>query len=181
MTGPDRLENVSDALVLFGMTGDLAQKKIFPALYAMAKRNALTVPVVGVASSALTPVQLRHHIEQSIQQSCGIDDRPALERLLAATQYVSGNYNDLGTFAKLKQALGAAKRPAYYLAIPPSLFATVIKSLAASDLASGARVIVEKPLGETWRRRNSLTRSLVLFFPKMLFSGLITSWVKKRS
>lgn len=166
MTGPDRLENVSDALVLFGMTGDLAQKKIFPALYAMAKRNALTVPVVGVASSALTREQLRHHIEQSIQQSCGIDDRPALERLLAATQYVSGNYNDLGTFAKLKQALGAAKRPAYYLAIPPSLFATVIKSLAASDLASGARVIVEKPFGRDLASAQQLNQVACSVFPE---------------
>lgn len=166
MTGPDRLENVSDALVLFGMTGDLAQKKIFPALYAMAKRNALTAPVVGVASSALTPEQLRHHIEQSIQQSGGIDDRPALERLLAATQYVSGNYNDQGTFEKLKQALGAAKRPAYYLAIPPSLFAMVIKSLAASDLASGARVIVEKPFGRDLASAQQLNQVACSVFPE---------------
>lgn len=166
MIGSDRLSTVSDALVLFGMTGDLAQKKIFPALYAMVKRNALTVPVIGVAASAQTPAQLRQRIEQSIQLAGGVDDKPAFERLLALTQYVSGNYNDPATFGKLKQALGQAQHPAYYLAIPPSFFGTVIKGLSAADLVSGARVIVEKPFGRDLASAQQLNQVARSVFPE---------------
>lgn len=166
MISSDRLSTVSDALVLFGMTGDLAQKKIFPALYAMVKRNALTVPVIGVAASAQTPTQLRQRIEQSIQLAGGVDDKPAFERLLALTQYVSGNYNDPATFGKLKQALGQAHHPAYYLAIPPSFFATVIKGLSAADLVSGARVIVEKPFGRDLASAQQLNQVARSVFPE---------------
>ncbi|HUG56996.1 MAG TPA: glucose-6-phosphate dehydrogenase [Candidimonas sp.] len=160
------MSTVSDALVLFGMTGDLAQKKIFPALYAMVKRNALTVPVIGVAASAQTPAQLRQRIEQSIQLAGGVDDKPAFERLLALTQYVSGNYNDPATFGKLKQALGQAQHPAYYLAIPPSFFGTVIKGLSAADLVSGARVIVEKPFGRDLASAQQLNEVARSVFPE---------------
>ncbi|MGP1614521.1 MAG: glucose-6-phosphate dehydrogenase, partial [Pollutimonas bauzanensis] len=155
----------SDALVLFGMTGDLAQKKIFPALYAMARKGMLKTPVVGVASSAMSGAQLRERIERSIRLSGQADDAPALERLLALVQYVSGDYNDPGTFARLKQALGPALRPAHYLAIPPSLFATVIKGLAAAGLAADARVIVEKPFGRDLASARALNRTLLEFFP----------------
>ena len=119
----------SDALVLFGMTGDLVRKKIFPALYAMAKRGILNVPVVGVATSNLSVAQLRKRATDSIRGAGRIDEPRALEHLLSLLSYVSGDYNDPGTFAALKKVLGAARRPAHYLAIPPSLFATVIKGL----------------------------------------------------
>ena len=137
----------SDALVLFGVTGDLAHKMIFPALYAMVKRGVLTVPVVGVASSSWTVAQLRKRATHSIRQSGAVVDRPALSRLLSLLRYVPGNYNDPETFARLKLALGKAQRPAYYLAIPPALFATVIMGLGAAGLANQGRVIVEKPFG----------------------------------
>src|SRR5579864_5163967 len=113
----------SDALVLFGVTGDLAHKMIFPALYAMAKRGVLNVPVVGVASSPWSLARLRQHAAAGIRKTGRIDDARALRYLLTRLRYVVGDYHEPGTFAALKQALGAAQRPAHYLAIPPSLFA----------------------------------------------------------
>jgi glucose-6-phosphate 1-dehydrogenase len=153
----------SDALVLFGVTGDLAHKMIFPALYAMVKSGFLTVPVVGVASSNWTLAQLRARATDSIRHSGGIDDRRAFKRLLSLLRYVSGDYNDPATFAALKVALGNAKRPAHYLAIPPSLFATVIEGLGRAGLAENARVIVEKPFGRdlaSARKLNKVARTV---------------------
>lgn len=150
----------ADALVLFGITGDLARKKIFPALYAMAKRGVLKVPVVGVATSKLSVTELRKRARDAIKKSGKIDDKPALDHLLSLLSYVSGDYNDPGTFKALKQTLGDARRPAYYLAIPPVLFATVVKGLAAAGLADGARVIVEKPFGRDLASARELNRIL---------------------
>src|SRR3546814_3395552 len=126
----------SDALVLFGITGDLAYKKIFPALYAMAQRGKLNLPIVGVASSALTPAQLRRRIKDSIGQSGLAYDQAALEQLISLVRYVDGDYKKPDTFLRLKQALGKARRPTHYLAIPPSLFGTVIKSLRSEEHTS---------------------------------------------
>lgn len=137
----------SDALVLFGVTGDLAYKKIFPALYGMARRGALDFPVIGVASSKWTLAKLRRHATDSIKQAGEIEDRRALDHLLSLLHYVSGNYKEANTFGALKKALGAAARPAHYLAIPPALFGTVIDGLGAAGLARNARLIVEKPFG----------------------------------
>ena len=137
----------ADALVIFGVTGDLAHKMIFPALYAMSRRGVLKVPVVGVAAPKWSLEQLRKHATDSIRQAGEIDDRNALGHLLSLLHYVGGDYNDPGTFEALKQALGDAWRPTHYLAIPPGLFATVIKGLGSSGLADQARVIVEKPFG----------------------------------
>jgi glucose-6-phosphate 1-dehydrogenase len=148
----------SDALVLFGVTGDLVHKKVFPALYAMAKRGVLDVPVVGVASSNWSVAQLRRRATDGIRNSGRIDDRRALRHLLSLLDYVGGNYNDPATFKALEQALGRARRPAHYLAIPPSLFATVIKGLGAAGLADSARVIVEKPFGRSLASARELNR-----------------------
>ncbi|MBC7664237.1 MAG: glucose-6-phosphate dehydrogenase [Caulobacter sp.] len=149
----------SDALVLFGATGDLAHKKIFPALYAMCKSGALAVPVIGVASSRWDVARLRAHARDGIETADPGCDPQVLERLLALLQYVSGDYNDPATFSELKRALGAAQRPAHYLAIPPVLFATVIDALAAADLGANARVIVEKPFGRDLASARALNRS----------------------
>ena len=117
----------SDALVLFGVTGDLAYKQIFPALYAMVKRGVLTVPVIGVAALAHgASRQLRKRVTQSIRHSGAVVSPRPLRVLLSLLQYVSGDYNDPETFQALKRALGKAHRPAHYLAIPPALFETVI-------------------------------------------------------
>ncbi len=155
----------SDALVLFGVTGDLVHKKIFPALYAMAKRGALNVPVVGVASSKWSLAQLRARAKASIKQLGPIEDPGALRHMLSLLTYVSGDYNDPVTFELLKHALRGARRPVHYLAIPPSLFATVINGLGTSGLANQARVIVEKPFGRdlaSARALNRIARSVFL-------------------
>jgi glucose-6-phosphate 1-dehydrogenase len=156
----------SDALVLFGVTGDLAHKMIFPALYAMAKRGVLDVPVVGVASSPWSLKQLHERATDGIRQSGEIDDRRALRQLLSLLRYVSGNYNDPGTFTALKQALCRARRPAHYLAIPPVLFETVIKNLGAAGLSDNARVIVEKPFGRDLASARELNRVARSVFPE---------------
>ena len=154
----------SDALVLFGVTGDLARKKIFPALYAMAKRGTLNVPVIGVASSKLGLEELHRRATESIREhGGGIDDPRALEQLLSRLSYVSGNYNEASTYSALKLALGDARRPAHYLAIPPALFETMIRGLGSSGLAANARVIVEKPFGRdlaSARELNRIARSV---------------------
>jgi glucose-6-phosphate 1-dehydrogenase len=156
----------SDALVLFGATGDLAHKMIFPALYAMAKRGVLNVPVIGVASSKWSVVQLRKRAEDGIRKSGRIDDAPALRRLLSLLHYVEGDYNDPATFKVLKKALANVRRPAHYLAIPPALFATVINGLGAAGLADQARVIVEKPFGRDLVSARKLNRVARAVFPE---------------
>jgi glucose-6-phosphate 1-dehydrogenase len=156
----------SDALVLFGVTGDLAHKMIFPALYAMAKRGTLDVPVVGVAAPQWSLAQLRERAADGIRKAGRIDDARALRHLLALLRYVDGDYNDPGTFTALKQALGDARRPAHYLAIPPSLFATVITGLGAAGLAEHARVIVEKPFGRDLASARKLNRVARSVFPE---------------
>jgi glucose-6-phosphate 1-dehydrogenase len=156
----------SDALVVFGVTGDLAHKKILPALYAMAKRGALNVPVVGVASSDWTDARLRKRAEEAIREAGKIDDRKALRKVLSSLRYVQGNYNDLSTFTKLKEALGKAQRPAHYLAIPPMLFPKVIESLGAAGLAKDARVIVEKPFGRDLASARALNSCARAVFPE---------------
>ncbi len=149
----------ADALVLFGATGDLAHKKIFPALFAMTKREALSIPVIGVAHSNWDLANLRDRVRDSIAATpTGIDDEPALARLIALLGYVDGDYNEPGTFATLREALRHAQRPAHYLAIPPSLFETVIRQLDRAGLAGGARVIVEKPFGRDLASARELNR-----------------------
>ncbi len=156
----------SDALVLFGVTGDLVYKKIFPALYAMAKRGQLDVPVVGVASSKWDIAQLRERATSSIKEYGGIDDPEALRQLLSQLSYVSGNYSEPETFAALKKALGDAKHPAHYLAIPPAMFETMIHGLGASGLALNGRVIVEKPFGRDLASACELNRIALSAFPE---------------
>ncbi len=137
----------SDALVIFGVTGDLAHKMIFPALYAMVKKGALKVPVIGVAFPNWSMERLHRRVTDSIERSGGIDNKRALQHLLSLLKYVSGDYKDPSTFTAIKEVLGKARRPAHYLAIPPSLFETVIEGIGTAKLAEHARVIVEKPFG----------------------------------
>jgi transaldolase len=126
----------ADALVIFGATGDLAHKMIFPALYAMARHGDLNVPVIGVAIEKWSLAQLRKRAQDSIRQAGKIADKEALDRLLSQLRYVDGDYNAPATFTALRQALGDARRPAHYLAIPPHLFATVIQGLGTTGLGS---------------------------------------------
>jgi glucose-6-phosphate 1-dehydrogenase len=156
----------SDALVLFGVTGDLAHKMIFPALYAMVKSGVLTVPVIGVAFPKFSLERLHRRIAHSIKRSGGIDNQRAFQRLLSLFKYVSGDYKDPATFTRLKAALGKARRPAHYLAIPPLLFETVIQGLGTAGLAKDARVIVEKPFGRDLASARQLNRVARAAFPE---------------
>ena len=158
---------ISDALVIFVFTGDLAFKKIFPALYALSKKGALTASIIGVASSKLSVDQWQQRVRDSLTRDGQVDDEPALKHLMSSIRYVSGDYKDPATFQSLKAALGGAKHPAHYLAIPPALFSTVIQNLGASGLAENARVIVEKPFGRdlaSARELNAVARSV---FPEL--------------
>jgi glucose-6-phosphate 1-dehydrogenase len=156
----------SDALVVFGVTGDLAHKQVIPALYAMVKHGELTVPVIGVAFPKWSVERMHRRITDSIRQAGGIDNQRALKTLLARFTYVSGDYNDPATFAKIRQALGKARRPAHYLAIPPSMFETVIEGLGKAGLSRGARVIVEKPFGRDLASAKELNRVALSEFPE---------------
>jgi len=120
----------SDALVIFGAMGDLAHKKIFPALYHMVQRGHLEIPVIGVARSARTADDFKNRVRESVQQQGGNIDQQALDKLLKLLCYVGGDYQKPETFELLKKTLGSATRPAHYLAIPPDLFTSVVVSLA---------------------------------------------------
>jgi len=166
MLTPDNRLEPADALVIFGATGDLAHKMIFPALYAMSRHGLLNVPVVGIAASKWDTAQLRKRATDSIAHAGAIGDRAALDRLLAALRYVEGDYNDPGAFEALRKTLGEARCPTYYLAIPPALFATVIKNLGDAGLAQRARVVVEKPFGRDLASARELNRIALSVFPE---------------
>jgi glucose-6-phosphate 1-dehydrogenase len=150
----------SDALAFFGATGDLAYKKIFPALHSMARRGNLNFPVVGVAKSGWTLEQLRARARESIEKHGGGVDEKAFADLQKRLDYVDGDYADEATYAALKKALGNASRPTHYLAIPPSMFATVVKELGRSSCARNSRVILEKPFGHDLPTAQALNETL---------------------
>ena len=144
---PSNDHNQSDALVFFGATGDLAHKKIFPSLQAMIKHGYLNVPVIGVAKSGWTIEQLRDRARDGITKYGGGVDEAAFKKLCDLMSYIDGDYNDDNTYAQLKKALGNAQAPTHYLAIPPTLFPTVVTGLGKSSCAQNARVVIEKPFG----------------------------------
>jgi glucose-6-phosphate 1-dehydrogenase len=153
----------SDALVFFGATGDLAYKKIFPALQAMVKRGTLNVPVVGVAKAGWNLDQLRARAKDSLEKHCGVDPA-AFEKLSGLLRYVDGDYQDPATFEALRGQLQDAHRPSYYLAIPPVLFEIVVENIAKSGGAGDARVIVEKPFGHDQASALELNKILLSIF-----------------
>lgn len=153
----------SDALVFFGATGDLAYKKIFPALQAMIKRGHLDVPVVGVAKAGWNLDQLRARAKDSLEQHGGLD-ATAWDKLCRLLCYVDGDYADDSTFTRVRKELGNARHPAHYLAIPPFLFGTVVGKLVSSGCAEGARIIVEKPFGHDLESAQQLNAILLSAF-----------------
>ena len=155
----------NDALVFFGATGDLAYKKIFPALQAMIKRGALKVPVIGVAKAGWGIEQLRERARDSLEKHGGGVDPEAFAQLTSLLSYVDGDYADAATFRTLRKLLGAARRPAHYLAIPPALFGKVVEQLAqAGCTETGARVVVEKPFGRDLQSARALNQILLSVF-----------------
>jgi glucose-6-phosphate 1-dehydrogenase len=159
-------ETHSDALVFFGATGDLAYKKIFPALQAMIKRGHLDVPVIGVAKAGWSLDQLQARAHDSLEKNGGGADPVVAEKLKGLLRYVDGDYNDPATFQTIRKELKNAQHPAHYLAIPPVLFETVVEQLAKSGSAQGARVIVEKPFGHDLASAQELNRILHATFPE---------------
>ena len=155
----------SDAFVLFGATGDLAFKRIFPALQALVRRGDLDMPVIGIARRRWTTDQLRDYARESLERS-GSFDADAFARLSARLVYVAGEYEDPGTYRNLGQALQGAAQPLHYLAIPPGMFAPVVHNLAASGCATNARVIVEKPFGRDLASARALNATLHDVFPE---------------
>ncbi len=150
----------SDALVFFGATGDLAHKKIFPALQAMVKRGHLTVPVIGVAKAGWNLDQLRARAKDGLEKHGGLDPA-AFEKLCGLLRYVDGDYKDPATFRAIRKELGSAQRPAHYLAIPPVLFEVVVEQLGQAGCTTGARVVVEKPFGRDLASAQELNRVLL--------------------
>src|ERR1700694_3764503 len=155
----------SDALVFFGATGDLAYKKIFPALQAMLKRGRLDVPVIGVAKAGWNLEQLRARAYDSLEKHGGVD-AVAFEKLSGLLRYLDGDYADPATFLAIRNELNGAQCPAHYLAIPPLLFETVVEQLAKTGCAQGARVIVEKPFGHDLASAQELNRILYASLPE---------------
>jgi glucose-6-phosphate 1-dehydrogenase len=156
---------LSDALVFFGATGDLAYKQVFPALQAMIRHGHLDVPIIGVAKAGWTVDQLRGRARESLEQHGGVD-AAAFAKLCALLQYVDGDYRDEATFASVRRTLGDAARPLHYLAIPPSMFGPVAEGLAASGCTMGARVVVEKPFGRDLASARALNGTLHRFLPE---------------
>jgi glucose-6-phosphate 1-dehydrogenase len=156
----------SDAFVFFGATGDLAYKKIFPALYSMVHRSGLNIPIIGMARAGWTLDKFNERARASVVEHSGDFEAGCFEKLASQLRYVDGDYSDPGTFAQLKRTLGVATRPIHYLAIPPSLFASVVQGLAKSGSADDARVIVEKPFGRDLATAQALDRTLHEVFPE---------------
>jgi glucose-6-phosphate 1-dehydrogenase len=140
------MQITSDALVFFGATGDLAHKKIFPALQKLARRGKLDIPVIGVAKSGWNLQQLRERAKDSVGTYGGLDAE-GFSKLISKLKYIDGDYRDPATFTKLRQELGESQHPLYYLAIPPILFPEILKQLAASGCTVNGRVVIEKPFG----------------------------------
>ena len=156
----------ADTLVLFGAMGDLAHKKIFPALYHMVQHGHLNVPVIGVARAGRTNEHLKERVRDSIQRQGGDVDQEVLAKLLKLLRYVGGDYGKPETFDLLKKTIGSASRPAHYLAIPPNLFTRVVESLAKSSCIKNARIIVEKPFGHDLASAQQLNAALHAALPE---------------
>ncbi|MDB6043757.1 MAG: zwf [Gammaproteobacteria bacterium] len=156
----------SDAIVLFGATGDLCYRKIYPALYNLVRRRLVTVPIIGVARAGWTVQQFARRVQDSLEAFVPTRDEEAMQRLIGLLRYVDGDYKERSTFDALRKALGSAARPLHYLAIPPSVFPVVIDHLGATMCAGGARVVIEKPFGRDLASARSLNQTLLKRFPE---------------
>src|SRR5207244_4641515 len=155
-----------DAVVLFGATGDLCYRKIYPALYQLVRRSLLSVPVIGVGRQGWNAAQLAARVRESLKAFVPAAEEAVVARLTGLLRYVDGEYHERATFDALRQALGEAQRPLHYLAIPASMFPVVIEHLSGSGSAQGARVVVEKPFGRDLPSARALNRTLHAPFPE---------------
>jgi glucose-6-phosphate 1-dehydrogenase len=155
-----------DALVLFGATGDLCYRKIFPALYHLVRRRLLNIPVIGVARAGWNTGQLADRFKKSVADFVKDRDEEVVQRFISLLKYVDGDYQQRTTFEALRKALGSAQRPLNYLAIPPSVFPVVIDHLGATMEGADARIVVEKPFGRDLASAESLNQTLLKRFPE---------------
>jgi glucose-6-phosphate 1-dehydrogenase len=153
----------ADALVFFGATGDLAYKQIFPSIQGLIRDEGLDVPIIGVAKSGWSLDELRARAKDSLEHHGGLD-QSAFKKLTELLRYVDGDYSDAATFSKVREMLGTARQPLHYLAIPPSLFSTVVEGLAKSGCTENARVVVEKPFGHDLASARQLNQILHRYF-----------------
>lgn len=156
----------ADAFVFFGATGDLAHKKVFPALYRLVKSGRLQVPIVGVAKSGWNVDQLLDRAHDGVKKAEGEVDRQTFDALARLLSYIDGDYTDQGTFERLRKELGSAQRPVYYMAIPPSLFEDVVHALHSTGCSQGGRLVVEKPFGRSLASARELNRIILDVFPE---------------
>lgn len=155
----------SDAIVFFGASGDLAYKKIFPALQAMVRRGRLDRPVIGIARRDWNLEQFRARVRDGLAHQVGFDAQ-AFAKFSRLLRYVCGDYREAATFERLRKELGAAASPLYYLAVPPSMFATVVEGLTKAGCVKDARVVIEKPFGRDLSSAQALNRTLHASFPE---------------
>ena len=156
---------MSDAFVFFGATGDLAYKQVIPSLQKLIKDGGLNLPIIGVAKAGWSVDQLKARAKDSLEHHGGLD-QAAFDKMAGLLRYVDGDYANAATFTELRKQLGQAQRPLHYLAVPPSLFGTVAEGLAKSGCATNARVVVEKPFGHNLSTAQQLNRTLHQFFPE---------------
>lgn len=156
---------MSDAFVFFGATGDLAYKQIFPSLQDLIRDEGFNVPIIGVAKAGWNLDQLKARAKESLEEHGGLEQGP-FEKMMGLLRYVDGDYSDAATFTELRKQLGQSQRPLHYLAVPPSLFGTVAQGLANSGCATNARVVIEKPFGHNLPTAQELNRTLHKYFPE---------------
>src|SRR5690348_5441097 len=153
-------ETAAGVLAIFGISGDLAKKMTFRALYRLEARGKLGCPIVGVAIDDWDDEQLRQHARDAVVATVSSPDEEVLARLAARLTYVQGDYADSATFERVGTALGEARNPVFYLEIPPSLFATVVQGLGAAGLTANAHVVIEKPFGHDLESARELNAEL---------------------
>lgn len=165
MGATDESPNAADALVMFGITGDLGFKKLLPALYQLEVKGQLHVPVIGVASSPWTDADLHQRLSDSLAAQGIQPDSDKLQSLCSRLSYVQGNYNDDSTYMQLSESLSPCASPAIYLAIPPNLFTVVVEGLSKAELNKRARLVVEKPFGRDLESARQLNQIILNEFP----------------
>ena len=153
-------ENAADVLAIFGISGDLARKMTFRALYRLEQRGKLDCPIVGVAIDDWDDEKLREHAREVIGASVGDPDEDVFGRLAKRLTYVQGDYAEADTYERVGKAIGECKRPVFYLEIPPSLFATVVQGLGEAGLTENAHVVIEKPFGHDLASARELNAEL---------------------
>jgi glucose-6-phosphate 1-dehydrogenase len=160
------VSGMADALVIFGITGDLAQRMTIPALYRLTEQEFLTCTVIAVGRRALTQAELEQHVRNAVGNAIPAADEKTISQLVERMKYLDGDVADTDLYERIKHELGDAKAPIFYLAIPPAGFATAAERIAAAGLVRNARLVVEKPFGTDLASARELNAKLTAIFPE---------------